>query len=142
MTTVVLCTFQSLTRVDQIHAEGVLLDGWRHAHGDLVCEASRAMVVEMVCAGVDTDGAPPIWAGRGELTLTAAHSLFAEHELAAGQAACSMSAASFCPSRRPLMPSGSSPPTRRTAQGPSAVAGLILHRLLEHGLARARPPCR
>ena len=86
MSPVLLRTFQRLTRVAQLEAEGMLVGDWDHvppAHRD----AYRAMAAAMSRAGVDTAGRPPMWAWRGPLRLLdAALLLNPEHELSTGYA--------------------------------------------------------
>lgn len=79
----ILATFQSLSRVEQLAADGALVGSWEHAQSP---DGYRAMVAAMERAGVDTGGAPPIWAWRGALRLIDAKLLLAEHELRAGYA--------------------------------------------------------
>jgi hypothetical protein len=79
----ILRTFQSLRRVEQLEADGRLVGRWKHAQ---MPGGYRAMVAAMARAGVDTGGLPPIWAWRGTLILLDARLLLAEHELRAGYA--------------------------------------------------------
>jgi hypothetical protein len=81
-----LRTFQRLTRVAELEADGVLVGHWdrvQPAHR----EGYQAMVGAMARAGVETGGKPPMWAWRGTvLLLDAALLLDAEHELSTGYA--------------------------------------------------------
>jgi hypothetical protein len=79
----ILKTFQSLRRVEQLEADGVLVGCWEHAQ---TRDGYRAMVAAMARAGVDTGGLPPIWAWRGTLCLLDARLLLAEHDLRSGYA--------------------------------------------------------
>jgi hypothetical protein len=83
---VLLRTFQRLTRVAQLEAEGMLVGDWDRvpaAHRD----AYRAMAAAMSRAGVDTGDLAPIWAWRGPVRLLdAAPLLDPEHELSTGYA--------------------------------------------------------
>jgi hypothetical protein len=79
----ILRTFQSLRRVEQLEVDGRLVGCWEHAQTP---DGYRAMVAAMARADVDTGGLPPIWAWRGRLQLIDAKMLLAEHELSAGYA--------------------------------------------------------
>jgi hypothetical protein len=79
----ILRTFQSLRRVEQLDIDGSLVGCWEHAQTP---DGYGAMVAAMARAGVDTGGMPPIWAWRGTLCLLDAKMLLAEHELRAGHA--------------------------------------------------------
>lgn len=85
-TSVVLNSFQRLTAVDRLKADGEIHGDWRYV--DPGCRVGyQAMVEAMDRAGVNTQGRPPIWAWRGDLTLLDASMLLdPEHELALGYA--------------------------------------------------------
>ena len=76
-----LRTFQSLTRIEQLQHDGILVGSWDHVLPGTE-DAYLRMVEVMTEHGIDTNGRPPIWAWRGPLRLADADSLFnAEHEL-------------------------------------------------------------
>lgn len=82
-----LRTFQPLTRVALLRADGVLVGEWSRVDAANV-PAFRRMVEVMALRGVDTAGRPPVWAWHGDLRLRDAALLFdPEHELAKGFAA-------------------------------------------------------
>jgi hypothetical protein len=81
--TVLLWSFQPLTRVTELNTTGELVGSWAHvprSPGDAIGTAYRAMVAAMERAGVPTAGRPPVWAwggGRG-VTIMDAHMLVGE----------------------------------------------------------------
>lgn len=84
MPDLLLRTFQSLTRIEQLQHDGILVGSWDHVLAGTQ-DAYRRMVDVMTDYGIDTNGRPPIWAWRGPLRLADADSLFdAEHELSSG----------------------------------------------------------
>lgn len=89
---VVLKTFQSLTRVTQLHHDGIIVGDWNHVVPGT--ENAYARMVEVMTEhNIDTAGHPPIWAWRGTLRLSDADSLFnAEHELTKGFATLTLRA--------------------------------------------------
>lgn len=86
MPDLVLRTFQSLERVEQLQDDGVLVSDWEHVA--LGTENAYARIVEVMREhGIDTGGRPPVWAWRGLVRLRDADSLFdAVHELSRGYA--------------------------------------------------------
>lgn len=79
-----LRTFQSLGRVAQLKADGMLVGDWSHVDVAHVA-AFRRMIEVMALRGIDTAGRPPVWAWRGSVRLRDAALLFdPEQELVRG----------------------------------------------------------
>jgi hypothetical protein len=78
-----LWSFQPLSRVAILQADGELVGSWEHvprSTGDVIRTAYGEMVAAMARVGVPTDGRPPVWAwgGRRGVTVGDALSLVGE----------------------------------------------------------------
>lgn len=86
MADLVLRTFQSLARAEQLQDDGILEADWEHVMPGTEHAYAR-MARVMSEHGINTNGRPPIWAWRGVLRLSDADSLFDRiHELSRGVA--------------------------------------------------------
>ena len=91
MTQLSLVSFQPLSRVAQLHREGVLRGDWAHVPGGWD-RAYRLMSARMTALGIECDGRPPMWAFPGRRTWGDAFGLLGEHDLEIGYAALTFTA--------------------------------------------------